>query len=138
MIFTGRIFSPAACVSTASRTTHLNAYLEIGAMEGILAMMIPVLALATGFVAVLRMPPESFARKRQPAALPAADNAALLEEVAALREELAQVRERVDFTERLLMDAAPAPRLPAPAQADPLAVLAPTHAAPAHRTAPGQ
>ncbi len=74
-------------------------------MEGILALLIPVLALATGFVAVLRMPPEALAGKKHRPALPAADNKALIEEVAMLREELAQVRERVDFTERLLMDA---------------------------------
>ena len=87
-------------------------------MEGILALMIPVLALATGFVAVLRMPPEAFGGKKRQPALPAADNQALLDEVAMLREELAQVRERVDFTERLLMDAPAAPgRIAAPAQA---------------------
>jgi hypothetical protein len=33
-------------------------------MEGILALMIPVLAMATGFVAVLRMPPEKLGRGR--------------------------------------------------------------------------
>lgn len=86
-------------------------------MEGILALLIPVLALATGFVAVLRMPPEALAGKKRQPALPAADNLALIEEVAMLREELAQVRERVDFTERLLMDApAVTGRIPAPAQ----------------------
>ena len=73
-------------------------------MEGILVLMIPVLALATGFVAVLRMPPEAFLDKKK-RALPVADNQALIEEVAMLREELAQVRERVDFAERLMMDA---------------------------------
>lgn len=79
-------------------------------MEGILALMIPVLALATGLVAVLRMPPETFGRKPAPDALPGVDPAALLDEVAMLREELARVRERVDFTERLLMDGTPAAR----------------------------
>lgn len=89
-------------------------------MEGILALLIPVLALATGCIAVARMPREAFLNKDQRRALPAADNAALLEEVAMLREELAQVRERVDFTERLLMDApAAAPRLGTPAHARP-------------------
>jgi hypothetical protein len=86
-------------------------------MEGILALMIPVLALATGFVAMLRMPPESIGRRGRHSALPAAGNAALVEEVAMLREELARVRERVDFTERLLMDAPAASRLAAPVQA---------------------
>ncbi len=84
-------------------------------MEGILALMIPVLALATGFVAVLRMPPEAFTGKKRQPALPDADRQALREEVAMLREELAQVRERMDFTERLLMDAPAAPgRIAAP------------------------
>ena len=88
-------------------------------MEGILALMIPVLAMATGLVAMIRTPRENLGRRRRHDALPAADNQPLLEEIAALREELAQVRDRVDFTERLLMDAAPAPRLSASAAADP-------------------
>lgn len=83
-------------------------------MEGILALMIPVLAMATGFAWVLRMPPEKLAagRNRQPLA-PAPETAALVDEVAQLREELARVNERLDFTERLLMDSAPAARLSA-------------------------
>ncbi len=88
-------------------------------MEGILALLIPVLALATGFVAVLRMPPERLGRGRR-AAIPAAETAALVAEVALLREELARVNERMDFTERLLMEAAPAARLGASASTDPL------------------
>lgn len=88
-------------------------------MEGILALMIPVLAMATGLVAMIRTPRENLGRRRRHDALPAADNQPLLEEIAALREELAQVRDRVDFTERLLMDAAPAPRLSASVAADP-------------------
>jgi hypothetical protein len=101
-------------------------------MEGILALMIPVLALATGFVAVLRMPPEALAAKRgrRGHVLPAAPvDTGLADEVAILREELAQVKERLDFTERLLMDSPPAQRLAAPRSADPLA--APVAAAPA-------
>jgi hypothetical protein len=88
-------------------------------MEGILALMIPVLALATGFVAMLRMPPEALAaRRNRRYVAPAVDNSALEAEVALMREELAQVKERLDFTERLLMDAAPAARLSAPAAHD--------------------
>lgn len=83
-------------------------------MEGILALLIPVLALATGFVAVLRMPPERLGRGRRAAAIPAPETAALVDEVALLREELARVNERLDFTERLLMDGTPAARLAAP------------------------
>ena len=87
-------------------------------MEGILALMIPVLAMATGFVAVLRMPPEKLGgrRRHQPVA-PAPETAALVDELAMLREELARVNERLDFTERLLMDSVPAQRLSAPAAA---------------------
>lgn len=95
-------------------------------MEGILALMIPVLAMATGFVAVLRMPPEKLGRGRGrgQTALDAPQTAALIDEVAQLREELARVNERLDFTERLLMESTPAARLAAPAQADPLARIA--------------
>lgn len=97
-------------------------------MEGILALMIPVLAMATGLVAVLRMPPERLGRGRRGEAVAAPESAALLDEVAQLREELARVNERLDFTERLLMDSAPATRLaspaPAPAQAGALPRIA--------------
>jgi hypothetical protein len=94
-------------------------------MEGILALMIPVLAMATGFVAVLRMPPEKLGGKRrhQPLA-PAPETAMLVDEVAVLREELARVNERLDFTERLLMDAPPAARLSAPAPSGRVAATA--------------
>lgn len=97
-------------------------------MEGILALMIPVLAMATGFVAVLRMPPEKLGgRRRHQSMAPAPETALLADEVAMLRDELARVSERLDFTERLLMDSVPAqrlaaaPRVPSPAPAEPLA-----------------
>ena len=97
-------------------------------MEGVLALMIPVLAMATGLVAVLRMPPERLGRGRRGESVAAPESAALVDEVAQLREELARVNERLDFTERLLMDPAPAARLaspaPAPAHADPVARIA--------------
>lgn len=107
-------------------------------MEGILALMIPVLALATGLVAVLRMPPEALAAKkgRHLPSAPAADPG-LAEDVAILREELAQVKERLDFTERLLMDSPAAPRLSAPASLDPLRAQAPaSQPAPLRRDVP--
>lgn len=86
-------------------------------MEGVLALLIPVLALATGFVAVLKKPRAGFAPPRDHDAAP--ETAALAAEVADLRDELARMKERLDFTERLLMDAQPAPRLAGaePAQA---------------------
>ena len=92
-------------------------------MEGILALMIPVLAIATGFVAVLRMPPENFlgrGRRRGQTVVDAPQTAALIDEVSQLREELARVNERLDFTERLLMGSTPAARLSTPAPADAL------------------
>ncbi|HEX6040124.1 hypothetical protein [Longimicrobium sp.] len=100
-------------------------------MEGILALMIPVLAMATGLVAAIRMPRDQLANRRrwgrrwhnEPLA-PAADPA-LATEVALLREELAQVRERLDFTERLLMDAAPVQRIATPAVSVPAAAPSP-------------
>jgi hypothetical protein len=94
-------------------------------MEGILALMIPVLAIATGFVAVLRMPPEKLGRgRRGQTVVDAPQTAGLIDEVAQLREELARVNERLDFTERLLMDPAPAARLATPAPAAPVAQTA--------------
>lgn len=81
-------------------------------MEGILALMIPVIALSTGLVWAIRMPREALAGKRK--GVPAgdgADVAALAGEVAQLRLELAEMRERVEFTERLLTPAAAAPAL---------------------------
>jgi hypothetical protein len=85
-------------------------------MEGILALMIPVLALATGFVAVLKKP-----SGRRQASVDAPQTVALIDEVAQLREELARVNERLDFTERLLMGSTPAARLSTPAPAQPVA-----------------
>ncbi|HEX5869162.1 MAG TPA: hypothetical protein VFY65_02035 [Longimicrobium sp.] len=95
-------------------------------MEGILALMIPVLAMATGFVAVLRMPPEKLGRGRRghTVVAPAPESALLLDEVAQLREELARVNERLDFTERLLMGSTPAARLSTPAPAEAVAQTA--------------
>jgi len=94
-------------------------------MEGILALMIPVLALATGLVAVIRMPREELASRRGRRVAPPVENSVLAEEVALLREELTQVKERLDFTERLLMGATPAARLASPQTADPLATSTP-------------
>jgi hypothetical protein len=101
-------------------------------MEGILALMIPVLAMATGFVAVLRMPPEKLGGRRRGQQLaPAPETAALVEEVSMLREELARVNERLDFTERLLMEPSPAPRLAAHAAASRATPPAPAEPFPA-------
>jgi hypothetical protein len=92
-------------------------------MEGILALLIPVLAIATGFVAVLRMPPERLGRgrgRRGQTVVDAPQTTLLIDEVAQLREELARMNERLDFTERLLMGPAPAQRVSSAAAANPL------------------
>lgn len=86
-------------------------------MEGVLALMIPVLAMSIGLVTVLRMPKEALASRRHRGQLaPAPESTALVEEVTQLREEVAQLRERVDFTERLLSGPAPASAMLASAQ----------------------
>lgn len=92
-------------------------------MEGILALLIPVLAMATGCIAVARMPREKLGGGGRQQLAPA-ETAALVDEVALLREELARVNERLDFTERLLMDAPPAARLSAPAPSGRVATTA--------------
>ncbi|HYW08405.1 MAG TPA: hypothetical protein VE913_15710 [Longimicrobium sp.] len=65
-----------------------------------LAVLIPVLALATGFVHALKRPRDSYRRRDREAIEPS--NPALAAEVALLRHELADTRERLDFMERLL------------------------------------
>ena len=80
-------------------------------MEGILALLIPVIALSTGFVAVLKRP------VRTRSVGPSAETLALADEVAQLRLELAEMRDKVEFTERLLTDGSPAARRPLSAMA---------------------
>src|SRR5512134_3439619 len=67
---------------------------------GFLAPLIPVLALATGVVVVLKMPRKFFAKS---SATPELEDRvqALKEEVGALRRELSEANERLDFAERL-------------------------------------
>ena len=84
---------------------------------GFIALLIPILVLATGFVAVLKMPREAFMPKeRRSEQLPAL--AELQEEVAQLRADLTATQERLDFAERLLTgrtaDALPAVDTPRP------------------------
>ena len=94
-------------------------------MEGVLALMIPVLAMSIGLVTVLRMPREALAsRRHRRFGAPAPESTALIEEVAQLREELAQLRERVDFTERLLTGAPATSGLPAAQPAPPTSAAA--------------
>jgi hypothetical protein len=76
----------------------------------VLALLIPVLALATGFVHALKRPRDSHGSKTGNVIAPG--DSALADEVAILRHELADTRDRLDFMERLLAD----PARPAPAR----------------------
>lgn len=71
---------------------------------GVLALLIPVLALATGFVAVLRMPREAFLPKPKKGERVDAGRLEELEyQVQELREQLAETQERLDFAERAML-----------------------------------
>ena len=77
--------------------------------KGFLALLIPVLALATGLIAVLKMPRKVFTRSAPPELEDRVQ--ALQEEVGALRRELSEANERLDFAERLLARAEEARRV---------------------------
>ena len=70
-----------------------------------LALLIPILALATGFVVVLKLPSKLFTPRADPRI------AALEVELHRLRQELADAHERLDFAERLLAQAHDSRRL---------------------------
>lgn len=65
-----------------------------------LVMMIPVLALAIGFVAVLKMPRRAFGHRADPQLEDRVD--ALEQELGTIRQQLIETQERLDFAERLL------------------------------------
>jgi hypothetical protein len=78
-------------------------------MEGVLALMIPIVAVGGFFAWMLALSPvgRAYAEKlrggsRKGATGEAEGNAELLESVEQLRREVAELAERVDFTERLL------------------------------------
>jgi hypothetical protein len=77
--------------------------------KGILVLLIPVLALATGFIAVLKMPRRAFG-PRGHSDLEARVQP-LEQEADTLRQELSQVQERLDFAERALARAEEARRI---------------------------
>ena len=77
-----------------------------------LPLLIPLIAVATGLVAVLKMPREAFLPKPDPASSDERRVEALEDEIDRLRGELADTREKLDFTERLL-EHREAPHLPA-------------------------
>ncbi len=71
---------------------------------GVLALLIPVLAIATGLVAVLRMPKEAFLPKPKRGERVDAGRLEELEyQVQELREQLAETQERLDFAERAML-----------------------------------
>ncbi len=76
---------------------------------GFLALLIPVLALATGLIVVLKMPRKLFTRSAAPELEVRVQ--ALQEELGALRRELGEANERLDFAERLLARAEEARRV---------------------------
>ena len=67
---------------------------------GALALLIPVLALAIGFVAILKMPRRAFGARSNPDLGSRVE--VLEQEVGSLRKELSEAQERLDFAERLL------------------------------------
>ena len=82
-------------------------------MEDALIFAIPVLALAIGLVAILKLPRRAFGGRHQTPELEARVQA-LEQEVGTLRQELGETQERLDFTERLLARAEEARRLDKP------------------------
>jgi hypothetical protein len=68
--------------------------------KGFLVLLIPVLALATGLIAVLKMPRKAFTRSATPELEERVQ--ALEQELGTLRQELSEAHERLDFAERLL------------------------------------
>jgi uncharacterized protein HemX len=78
----------------------------------VLALIIPVLALAIGLVAVLRMPREAFLSKSDRKQRDTARLDELELQVIELREQVIETQERLDFAERAMLNR-PAPP-PAP------------------------
>ena len=66
------------------------------------ALLIPIIALATGFVVVLKMPRQAFMPKGRRDGEVGEQVRELEEEVGRLRRDLAAAEERLEFTERLL------------------------------------
>ena len=88
---------------------------------GAIAILIPVIALATGFVAVLRMPKEAFLPKPRKGERVDAGRLEELEyQMQELREQLAETQERLDFAERAMLGQPPRrPVEPAPEETPP-------------------
>ena len=67
---------------------------------GALALLIPVIALAIGFVVVLKMPRKALGHRSNPQLEDRVE--ALEQQLGTVRQELTEVQERLDFAERLL------------------------------------
>jgi hypothetical protein len=67
---------------------------------GALALLIPVIALAIGFVVVLKMPSRAFGHRSNPQLEERVE--ALEQQLGTVRQELTEAQERLDFAERLL------------------------------------
>ena len=68
--------------------------------KGALVLLIPILALAIGFVAILKMPRKAFGHRSDPQLEDRVD--ALEQELGTIRQQLSETQERLDFAERLL------------------------------------
>jgi hypothetical protein len=68
--------------------------------SGTLVLLIPILALAIGFIAILKLPRKVFGGHATPEL--EARMKAMEQEVGTLRQELGEAQERIDFAERLL------------------------------------
>lgn len=77
--------------------------------QSTLVLLIPVLALAIGFVAILKLPRKAFSPRSHPQLEERVQ--ALEQELGTLRGELTEAQERLDFAERLLARADEARRL---------------------------
>ena len=67
---------------------------------GALALLIPVIALAIGFVVILKMPRRAFGHRSDPQLEDRVE--ALEHDLGTVRQELTEAQERLDFAERLL------------------------------------
>ena len=65
-----------------------------------LALLIPVIALAIGFIVVLKMPRKAFGFRANPELEDRVE--ALEQQLGTMRQELTEAQERLDFAERLL------------------------------------
>ncbi len=87
-------------------------------MEGVLALMIPIVAVGGFFAWMISLSPlgKALAERLRHGPVPrdggtAEDQAELVENVEQLRREVAELAERVDFTERLLGQQQPSAKL---------------------------